>query len=164
MAACAVNLLDIARAAGFPASLDPFIAKQLAVASGTLSQGTLQPIDLVRNELAFQIPTRPTNLYPTSRVDWQVSPALAVRGILNLQWRDLARNPQFPGLDFVNAGFKSNDYIVSTAADWTPRPNLFNQFSFGVQSNHEEFNPGTPTPCSAAAFACRFLGRPHRCS
>lgn len=138
----AVNLLDIARAAGFPASRDPFVANQLATASATLSQGTLRPIDLVRNEFTFQIPTRPTNLYPTSRVDWQVSPALSVRGILNLQWRDLARNPQFPSLDFVNSGFKSNYYIVSTAADWTPRPNLFNQFSFGVQSNHEEFNPG----------------------
>ena len=158
MAACAVNLLDIARAAGFPASLDPFIAKQLAVASGTLSQGTLQPIDLVRNELAFQIPTRPTNLYPTSRVDWQVSPALAVRGILNLQWRDLARNPQFPGLEFVNAGFKSNYYIVSTAADWTPRPNLFNQFSFGVQSNHEEFNPGNTDAVFGGGLRVPFPG------
>jgi len=71
-----------------------------------------------------------------------VNPKLAVRGVMNLQWRDFTRNPQFPGLAAVNGGFTSTYYILSTGADWTPRSNLFNQFNFGLQSNHEEFNPG----------------------
>jgi len=137
-----VNLLDIARASGFPSTIDPFINSQLATINGTLSGGTLRDVDLIRQELAFAVPQRPAQVYPTGRVDWQAAPGLAVRGILNSWWRDLARNPQFPSLDFVNAGFKSTYFILSTGADWTVRPNMFNQISFGVQSNHEEFNPG----------------------
>jgi hypothetical protein len=137
-----VNFLDIARANGFPSAIDPFIASQFATINRSLSGGTLRSTDLLRQELAFAVPQKPTQVYPTSRVDWQAAPGLAVRGILNLWWRDLARNPQFPNLDFVNAGFTSTYFILSTGADWTMRPNLFNQISFGIQSNHGEFNPG----------------------
>ena len=48
----------------------------------------------------------------------------------------------FPGMPTVSDGFTSTYYILSTGADWTMRPNLFNQMSFGVQSNFEEFRPG----------------------
>lgn len=136
------NLLGIAAANGFPATIDPFIASQFSTINGTLSGGDLRALDLFRSSLAFVIPTRPKNVFPTARVDWQASSNLAIRGIMNLHWRDLARNPPFPGLDFINAGFKSTYYIVSTGADWTLGPSLFNQVSFGVQSNKEEFNPG----------------------
>jgi hypothetical protein len=138
----AVNLLDIARANGFPSAIDPFIASQFATISRSLSGGTLRDVDLVRQELAFAVPQNPKQVYPTGRIDWQAAPGLAVHGILNLWWRDLARNPQFPGLDYVNGGFTSSYFILSTGADWTVRSNVFNQISFGVQSNHEEFNPG----------------------
>ncbi|HEX6463101.1 MAG TPA: hypothetical protein VFZ98_01555, partial [Vicinamibacterales bacterium] len=94
------------------------------------------------NNMTFIVPTNNRNVYPTGRVDWQATPKLAVRGILNLQWRDFTRNPQFPGLPDVNGGFASTYYILSTGADWSPRNNLFNQLSVGIQSNHEEFNPG----------------------
>ncbi|MGH9162778.1 MAG: carboxypeptidase regulatory-like domain-containing protein, partial [Vicinamibacteraceae bacterium] len=138
------NLLDIARANGFPAAVDPFVASQLAAINDTLGGGVVgsNATDLLRNSLSFVIPADPRNLFPTGRVDWQASSSLAVRAILNLHWRDLVRDPQFPGLEFVNGGFTSNYYILSTGADWTLSPNLFNQFSFGFQSNAEEFNPG----------------------
>jgi hypothetical protein len=137
-----VNLLDIARANGFPSTVDPFVATQFTTINRSLSGGALRDVDLVRQELAFAVPQSPTQVYPTGRVDWQAAPGLAVRGILNLWWRDLARNPQFPGLDYVNGGFNSTYFILSTGADWTVRPAIFNQISFGIQSNHEEFNPG----------------------
>jgi len=136
------NLLQLAGAAGYPSTIDPFIAAQLAIINNALGAGDVAASDLIRNTFAFKVPQRPKNLYPTARVDYHVTPGLAVRGILNLHWRDLARNPQFPGLDFVNAGFTSTYYILSTGMDWAPRSNLFNQLSFGVQSNYEEFNPG----------------------
>ena len=138
----AVNLLDIARSNGFPSAIDPFIGAQFATINKSLGGGTLRDTDLLRQELTFAVPQRPANVYPTGRIDWQAAPGLSIRGILNLWWRDLARNPQFPGLDFVNGGFKSTYFILSTGADWTVRPTVFNQISFGVQSNHEEFNPG----------------------
>jgi len=137
-----VNLLDIAHANGLPTAIDPFVASSFATMNPTLTQGTVLPNDLIRNNFTFVLPTNNRNVYPTGRIDWQASSKLAVRGILNLQWRDFTRNPQFPGLPLVNGGFASTYYILSTGVDWTPRNNVFNQLSFGVQSNHEEFNPG----------------------
>jgi hypothetical protein len=137
-----VDLLEIARANNLPSAIDPFIGGQFATMNPALGRGTVSASDLVRNTLSFVVPTNNRNVYPTGRIDWQASSTLAVRGILNLQWRDFTRNPQFPGLQDVNGGFESTYYILSTGADWTPRNNLFNQFSFGFQSNKEEFNPG----------------------
>src|SRR5207247_3808617 len=114
------NVLDVARANGFPAAIDPFVARQIATANSGLGQGNLRSVDLVRNELSFLIPTRPANVYPTGRVDWHATSSLSVRGILNLQWRDLARSPLYPQLPYVNQGFKSTYYILSTGADWAP--------------------------------------------
>lgn len=138
-----INLLDIARASGFPAGIDPYIVSQLQVVNAALSAGDLAPNNLFTNTFRFINPQAPnSNIYPTARVDYQARPNLAIRGVLNLHWRDLPRNPQFPGLERVNGGFTSTYYILSTGADWTIGPNLFNQFSFGGQSNYEEFNPG----------------------
>lgn len=137
------NLLDIARANGFPSAIDPYVAAQFQAANATLGAGTTSGVNLLQNELAFIIPNKPnSNVFPTARVDYQATPSLGIRGVLNLHWRDLARNPQLPGLPFVNGGFTSTYYILSTGADWTLSPNLFSQTSFGYQGNYEEFNPG----------------------
>jgi hypothetical protein len=137
------NVLTIARDANFPSTIDPYIAEQLQIVNGTLSRGVSVADTLFRNTFSFIDPNTPnSNVYPTARVDYQHSPSLALRGVLNLQWRDLATRPQFPGLPEVSEGFTSTYYILSTGADWSLSQNLFNQMSFGVQSNYEEFRPG----------------------
>lgn len=139
-----INLLDLARANGLPAAIDPYVAAQFQLVNNSLSRGDLAPsTTLYQNVFRFINPNTPNiNVYPSARVDYQPAPSLAFRGVLNLHYRDLPRNPQFPGLEQINGGFKSTYYIVSTGADWTVRSNLFNQVTFGVQSNYEEFNPG----------------------
>jgi hypothetical protein len=139
-----VNLLDLGRANGLPSAIDPFIATQLQTINASLGQGDVaSTTTLYQNTFRFineQIPN--VNWFPTARVDYQASTNLAIRGTLNLHYRDLPTNPPFPGLDRINGGFTSTYYIVGTGADWTVRSNLFNQTVFGVQSNYEEFNPG----------------------
>jgi hypothetical protein len=140
-----INLLDLAASNGLPSTVDPYIAGLFQMANATVGQGDLVPAQtaLHQNTLRFIIKDSPDiNVYPSARVDYQASPSLAVRGILNLHYRDLPRNPPFPGLDPINGGFKSTYYIWSGGVDWTPRPNLFNTVTGGVQSNFEEFNPG----------------------
>jgi hypothetical protein len=138
-----INLLDLASANGLPSTIDPYIAAQFEIINNSLGQGAVAGENLFQNTFRFINPQTPNvNIYPTARVDYQAASNLAVRGILNLHYRDLPRNPQFPGLDRVNGGFTSTYYILSTGADWTVRSNLFNQVTFGVQSNYEEFNPG----------------------
>jgi hypothetical protein len=138
-----INLLDVARANNLPATIDPFVAAQIQAVNSHLTGGDVASSNLVQNTFRFLNPNTPNiNVYPAVRIDYQASSSLAFRGIMNLHYRDLPRNPQFPGLEPVNAGFTSTYYIVSTGADWTARSNLFNQFTFGLQSNYEEFNPG----------------------
>jgi hypothetical protein len=136
------NLLDIARNAGLTSTIDSYVAAQMGIWNGVRDSGSLSATtDLIRNSFAFQVPQTPTTFYPTGRVDWQVAPSLAVRGILNLSYANAATNPQFPGQDFINGGNTTTAYILSTGADWTISPRFFSQLSFGVQSNKEEFQP-----------------------
>ncbi len=137
------NLLDIAGANGFQRTIDPFVAAQIQTVNAALGSGNLVPNTRILDTFSFTDPNTPnTNIFPTVRADYQVTSSLAVRGVLNLHWRDLPRRPQFPGLPRVSNGFTSTYYILSTGADWSVRRDLFNQFSFGVQSNFEEFRPG----------------------
>jgi hypothetical protein len=139
-----VNLFDVARGAGLPSAIDPFIAAQFQTVNAAMQGGNIAgSSSLFQNTFRFLNTNIPnSNIYPTGRVDYQVNQNLAIRGVLNLQWRDLARNPQYPTLPQWNAGFTSTYYILSTGFDWTLKPNLFYQMSFGGQSNFEEFNPG----------------------
>jgi hypothetical protein len=138
-----INLLDVARANGLPSAIDPYIASQFSLVNGTLNQGVVSPVNLYQNTFSFINPNTPNdNVYPTGRVDYRVTPNLNLHGVLNLQWRNLPTSPNYPGLPQLNNGFTSTYYILSTGADWTVKPNLFYQMSFGGQSNYEEFNPG----------------------
>ena len=138
-----VNLLDIARANGLPSTIDPFVAQQIQIANSTLGSGSLTPLNLRQDTFRFineQVPN--VNYYPTARFDYKATDALSIRGVLNLHYRDLPRNPQYPGLEPWNAGFTSTYYIFGSGADWTISQRLFNQLIVGYQSNFEEFNPG----------------------
>ena len=78
--------------------------------------------------------------------------------MLNAHYRDLAQNPQFPNTDRIG-GFNSTYYILSTGVDWTPRQNLVNQFSLGMQQNPEVYNKTNSTEDYAAAGNRRILGQ-----
>jgi Carboxypeptidase regulatory-like domain len=138
-----VNIFDLARAAGLPTNLDPFVQQQIQAVNNTLSQGALATSNLIQDTFRFVIPQEPNvNYYPTTRVDYQATSNLAIRGVLNLHYRDLPTTPTYPGFPKYQNGFASTYYILSTGADWTLKPNLFYQVSFGGQSNYEIFRPG----------------------
>ena len=94
-----INLLDLARSNGLPGTIDPYIASQLQIINGTLNQGDLAAsTTLYQNTFRFineQIPN--INVYPTARVDYQAASSLAIRGVLNLHYRDLPTQPAVPG-------------------------------------------------------------------
>ena len=137
------NVLQIAAQNGFQGTIDPFIAEQLRVINNAIAGGNIVSTNLFQNTYSYVEENTPnTNIYPTTRVDYQASPSLAIRGVLNLHWRDLPTQTRYPGQPKVSEGFTSTYYIISTGAYWTVTQNLFNQTSFGVQSNFEEFRPG----------------------
>ena len=141
-----VDLLAIARANGLPSNLDPFVQEQIRSVNGAIQNAgtiTSSPTNFLTDTYTFIIPETPNvNVYPTTRVDWQAAQNLSVRGVLNLQYRNLPSTPTYPSFPKFDDSFTSTYYILSTGADWTINSNLFMGVSFGAQSNFEEFFPG----------------------
>jgi hypothetical protein len=86
---------------------------------------------------------RNDTIYPTARVDYQISSKLAWHGTWNLRANTTPGTPNYPGLADLASGSKITTYIASTALDWSIKPTMLNSFNFGVQSNHEDFNQET---------------------
>jgi hypothetical protein len=141
-----VNLLQVAGASGYTSTIDPTIS------------GILGTINKVQSNNVGYLPiagqpfwqtmqwTQPTNtltLYPTARVDYQIKPSIAWHGTWNLRHQNIAGTPNYPGTDynFPNA-YKISTYVATNSLDWTIRPTLLNNITFGVQSNGEYFYQG----------------------
>jgi len=143
-----VNLLQIAAANGFPGQVDPTIQRIFNLTNATRSQGTelVSTTDLNRTTLQWRQEDYTGAFYPTARLDFQITPRLAWHGAWNLRYNQFDGEPAYPGLaDKQNRVLWANEskvttYIASNVLDWTIRPNMLNNFTFGVQSNLENFN------------------------
>jgi hypothetical protein len=143
-----VNLLEMAGRNGFPSQVDPTIQGILNLINGTLSQGTLLPSvsDLNRVTLQWSQEDYTGASYPTARLDLQITPKLAWHGAWNLRYNQFDGVPVYPGLaDKKNRRLwttesKVTTYVASNVLDWTITPTMLNNFTFGVQSNLENFN------------------------
>jgi len=137
------NVLQIANAAGFQGTVDPTVASILTRMNGAANSANVVANDLITNQIRWNLPGGPTERYPTARLDYQVSPKLAITGTWNLRWRDIRGTQPWPGPDFKPMSeFKSTYYIASIGATYTVTPTILNEVKFGVQSNVEQFNVG----------------------
>ncbi len=85
--------------------------------------------------------------YPTARVDYQITPTVAWHGTWNLRSSDFSNGtavyPNSP-YNFVGPGgnnihSSATPYVATSSVDWTIKPNMINNASFGVQGNGEFF-------------------------
>jgi hypothetical protein len=140
-----VNLLTLAaNNGGFPSTPDPTVAGIFSAINGfTQGQSLTTATGLpYMNLLTFFQRQSNINRYPTARLDYQVTPKIAVHGSWDLYWRNIANSAPYPGDPHVSNGFKSTYYTAMLGFDWTLSPRLVNQFNFGVLGTVEEFNPG----------------------
>jgi len=138
------NVLTAAGSAGFSKTVDPTVTKILGEINGTLSKGTLIPnTDLNSQTLSFTQPNSVKTLYPTARVDYQINDKLAWHGTWNLRYQNNDGVANYPGQSVLDLAYKITTYVATNSFDWTIKPTLFNNFTFGVQSNGEYFNQGT---------------------
>jgi len=159
-----VNLLQAAGAQGFTSAIDPTIAGILksindtqSKASGFLPQsGTPYLRTMLWNQA-----TNTTTYYPTARVDYQITPAIGWHGTWNLRHQDIAGAPPYPGnpYTFPNA-YKITTYVATNAVDWTIKPNMTDNASFGVQSNGEYFYQGAD-PHQWSVYGNRVINIPN---
>jgi Carboxypeptidase regulatory-like domain len=142
-----VNLLDIARQRGFPSTVNPIIAAQLQKIQSSTSAGAVSPLDLFRNRVRWVAPSPVTNQFPVARIDYQVTEKLrvSVSDFYNRNVNDRGfRGTVLPGIFTTeqSVGQISNPYVANASATWTLRPNMINEFNFGIQGTQEIFNIG----------------------
>ncbi|MGH9722341.1 MAG: hypothetical protein ACRD8O_19190, partial [Bryobacteraceae bacterium] len=137
-----VNLLQLAGAGGFSTTADPTVRGIFNVINGTVSKGTgtiPDASDPNRFTLQWRQPANSKTVFPTARLDYQISSKLAWHGTWNLRWNKNDGVPQYPELPQLGNSYKITTYVASNALDWTITPTLLNTFNFGVQSNGEYF-------------------------
>jgi hypothetical protein len=130
------NVLDIARAAGFPTGLDPFMQRQLGGHRQARQFGTTQAENNLNTEtLSWIEPQTTTNYYPTARMDYQIRPNLAWMGSWNLyrQDQDGRRGWPLEGYPKQQNIFVASWWIASTGLNWSINSNTHNEFRYGVQ-------------------------------
>jgi hypothetical protein len=140
-----INVLQLAGASGYQSTIDPTVASVLNTINGTVSKGTVIPSssNLYQQSLNWKITTGSRDMYPTARLDYQITNNLAWHGSWNLQHEHV--NPtgsSYPGLPGQAGESKFTNYALSNGVDWTITPRLFNSVKFGIQSSVSGSNVG----------------------
>jgi hypothetical protein len=140
-----VNVLQLAGANGYQATIDPTVAKALSAINGSITNGTVLPssANLFQNTLTWKQQQGSRDMYPTARLDYQATNNVAWHGSWNLQHQHV--NPTgvpYPGLGVQSGESKFTRYALSNGVDWTITPSLFSSFKFGIQSSVSGSNIG----------------------
>lgn len=141
-----VNVLALAQGAGFPGSVDPAVHRMLDVIDSSRANGTgviPNAAIPIYETLQWVQPTSNNIIYPTARLDYQITSKLAWHGTWNLRAGEAPGTPVYPGLPGKFSGSKLSTYLLSNTFDWTISPSLLNSFNMGIQSSHEDFNQET---------------------
>lgn len=146
-----VNLLTVAKNAGFTSTVDPTIAGMLGKINASQTGVSFVPIsgiapDFMTN-MQWSQALNTTQQFPAARLDYQIKPTLGWHGTWNLRSSDFTKGTvQYPNspYDFVgpngtNIHSSATPYVATSTVDWTIKQNLINSAIFGVQGNGENF-------------------------
>lgn len=146
-----VDVFAIAAANNAPTTRDPiiasFLAKQNAAMSvpGTYLRANTSTTDFRRPQVLYwNEDSSIANYYPTTRLDYQITPSVAVTGSWNLRnYYDKGQTywplPENPRQGIYNvAGY----FVWSTGVNWTITPRTFNEFRYGTQHSGD-VRPGS---------------------
>jgi hypothetical protein len=131
-----VNVLDMARNAGFQSTTDPTMSALLAQEASARAYGTLEPGTTLRTEiLSWSEPQKQINYYPTVRIDYQVKKNLAFMTSYNRYNQDAQgrRVWPIPGFPINSDTFDSGWWVWSTGTNWTVNSSMHNELRFGIQ-------------------------------
>jgi hypothetical protein len=143
-----VNVLDIAKAAGYPSTIDPTIQKMLNEANSYVGKmdsvwQPLSPTNPNQRTLQWLADTTYSYWYPTVRLDYNVTDRIRWHGSWNLRWSQWSKSYVYPGAPNYSGRDWAQPYTLSNSVDWTIRPNLTNTTTFGNQMNWETFDTDT---------------------
>lgn len=144
-----VNVLNVlgsqmnpATGQNFPSAVNPFIASQLALVNKyTANSLTVTPTALpYQNISKWVFPTTTYNIYPTERIDWQISPRMDFHVAYDLWWRKLPGSQVYALDPIYNNNFKSSYQTITAGFDWTITPHIVNQVNIGILNDQEHYS------------------------
>jgi carboxypeptidase family protein len=131
-----VNVLDIARNAGFQSSRDPVIASILAKQNDARGYGRIESTNNLRTEtLLWEEPQKNIQYYPTARLDYQISNKLSWMGSWNFYRQDTTGRRKWPLPDYppqLDTQIRAW-WIASTGLNWAISSRTHNEFRYGIQ-------------------------------
>lgn len=158
-----VNLLQVAAQNNLTSTIDPVTAKIFGQINSTLTKASgFVPISgkPYAQTMQWTQPTDTRTIYPTTRLDYQITPNIAWHGTWNLRHQNIQGSaPDYPGAGAYNNAYKITTYVATSSVDYTITPHLLNGFTFGVQSNGEFFSQGSD-PHQWADYGNRVINLP----
>ena len=141
-----VNVLSILGSQGFPSTVNPLIASQLALVNKfTANSLTLTPGSVSgQNVSKWVYPTTTYNIYPTTRLDWQIKPTMDFHVAYDLWWRKLPGSQVYALDPIENNNFKSSYQTITAGFDWTITPRVVNQVNVGILNDQEHYSYDNP--------------------
>src|ERR1035437_5586154 len=137
-----VNVLTAAKAAGFSGTIDPTIQGILKGITATQKQAIgylATPSTPFEQTMLWGYGTNTSNLFPTARVDYQITSKIGYHGTWNQRHQNILGTPNYPGGMSSNGAYKIDAPVTTNALDISITPHLLNNFIFGTQSNMEYF-------------------------
>src|SRR5262245_13304951 len=149
-----INVLEEAAKASTPqtSTIDPTIAGMLSKINASQSAASgFVPIAGIPTEFMVNMQwdqaLKTMQAFPTVRLDYQIIPTLAWHGTWNLRSSDFTNGTapypdspyNFVGPNGMNTHSSATPYVATSSVDWTIKPNMINNTSFGVQGNGEYF-------------------------
>jgi hypothetical protein len=131
-----VNVLDIARANGFPATINPIIANILSEQNRARQYGAVTSTNNLRTEaLEWREPQKQINYYPTVRFDYQIKNNLALMTSYNRYNQKAFGRRIWPLPDYgINIDtFDSGWWVWSNGLNWSINSNAHNELRVGLQ-------------------------------
>ena len=129
----------------FPSTVNPFIASQLALVNGFTAKSQISAGSLpYQNISTWTYNTTTYNLYPTTRIDWQIKPTMDFHVAYDLWWRKLPGSQVYAGDPIFNNNFKSSYQTITAGFDWTITPHIVNQVNVGILNDQEHYSYDNP--------------------
>jgi hypothetical protein len=139
-----VNLLSIAASNGFPSTVNSVVASEFSQINASVPKAyATYTTDLPYQDLiAWQYRWNYDQIYPTARIDYQITPKIEWHVAYNVEWRTYPGYQQYPGDTNTYSAFNSTYGTFSTGLNWTITNSLVNQLNAGLLNTQEEFNHG----------------------
>lgn len=135
------NVLSVLGTKGFPSAINARIAQELSLvnkysANAQITAGSLP----YQNIATWHYATLTKNIYPTTRLDWQIKPTMDFHVAYDLWWRKLPGTQVYASDPVEINNFKSSYQTITAGFDWTITPHVVNQVNVGILNDQEHYS------------------------